>query len=212
MLKRLLPMICALSLLTLPQSALACLCGSIDAEGAFLTASVVFVGKVVKIDHTKEASVGLLMKESGTLEVLKVPRWEKTDHRARVVTLEVIEPFKGISQKTVQILTAVYDDGATCGVNFRMGESYLVYAYNRRNELSDEQAKLPQEEWTREVRLKKAADKFNRRLPALGTTICARTENMWWAKDDVERILTILKNGSPDNRQTERPKSMGTCW
>jgi len=54
--------------------------------------------------------------------------------------LEISEAFKGTTNQTIDILTAVYDHGATCGVNFKMGENYLVYAYDRRTELSAEKA------------------------------------------------------------------------
>jgi hypothetical protein len=171
----------------------ACMCSETDAQGAFLGAKIVFVGKVTKIVRTKEASVGLMMKESGTLELLKVPRWEKSVYGAQVVTLEINEAFKGTTRRTIDILTSVYDHGATCGVNFKLGEDYLVYAYDRRTELTAEEAKLPKDQWTKEIQLKAAADKFNERLPVLGTSICARTERMRWAKDDVGVIRRILK-------------------
>src|SRR5687767_14466683 len=102
MLKKSLVAICALtSVLGLAQTARACMCGISSVEGAFAGSDVVFVGKVVKITPVKEASVGLLMKESGTLELLKTPRWEKSVDKARSVTLEVGEAFKGVTTKTI---------------------------------------------------------------------------------------------------------------
>jgi hypothetical protein len=192
-------------LLILPTVACACLCGATDVEGAFLVSKVVFVGRVTKIVLTKNASVGLLVKESGTLEALKVPRWERSVHRAQVVTLEISEVFKGTTNQTIDILTAVYDDGATCGVNFKVGEQYLVYAQDRRPELLADQAKLPKDQSTKEIQLKAAADKFNERLPALETSICARTERMRWAKEDVDVIRRILKGETiPKEQRTIR--------
>jgi hypothetical protein len=200
--KRFLITIAALSfVLAFPMLACACICGVSNVEGAFLSAKVVFVGKVTKIVLTKEASVGLLMKESGTLELLKDPRWETSTYGAQIVTLEISEAFKGATNQTINILTAVYDHGATCGINFKMGENYLVYADDRRTELSAEQTKLPKDQWTKEIQLKAAADKFNERLPALATGICARTERMRWAKDDVEVIRRILKGETIPNDQ-----------
>jgi len=167
---------------------LGCFCGYSTAEQAFRNAKVVFVGKVTKIVRTKEASVGLLMKESGTLELLKVPRWERSNDDARVVTLEVSETFKGTTEPTVSIRTSVYDGGGTCGVNFKKGESYLVYAYERQPQLSLDQANLPRSQWTKEIELKASADHFNARLPALETNICARTGHIKWSNDDIEVI------------------------
>ena len=204
--ERLLIAVCAAGfMLGLPQLASACLCGSTDAQGAFLGADTVFIGKVTKIVRTKEASVGLTVKESGTLEVMKVPRWDKDVDGARVVTLEISETLKGPAHQTVDILTSIYDNGGTCGINFRLGESYLVYAYERRHELSADQAKLPKDQWTREIHLKAAADKFNQRLPALQTNICARTAHMKWAKDDVDIIRRILKG---ETLPKEQPKAI----
>jgi hypothetical protein len=187
--------------LTAPNLARACMCGNTDAVGAFLSADVVFVGRVTNITHVKQASVGLLVKESGTLEVLKVPRWEKSTYAARIVTLDVTESFKGTAGTTFQLVTLRYDDGATCGVNFKTGESFLVYAHKRRHALSDDQAKLPKNQWTNEIQLKADADNYNERLPDFETTICARTERMRWAKDDVDVIRDILKNGLPNVRR-----------
>ncbi|MGQ0760830.1 MAG: hypothetical protein ACT4OT_02250 [Acidobacteriota bacterium] len=192
--------------LTAPSLARACMCGNTDAAGAFLSADVVFIGKVIKITHAKQASVGLLVKESGTLELLKVPRWEKSLDPARIVTLEVTDSLKGNAAKTFQLVTARYDNGATCGVNFKMGESFLVYAHKQRHELSADEAKIPKNEWSKEIKLKAEADRYNQRLPAFETSLCARTERMRWAKDDLDVIRDILKNGLPNNLRREQPK------
>ena len=182
----------------------ACMCSMSSVESAFAGADVVFIGKVIKITPVKEASVGLLMKESGTLELLKNPRWEKSVYKARSVTLEVSDAFKGVTSQTIEVLTSVYDGGATCGVNFRLGESYLVYAYKRRPLLSDDEAKLPKESWDQEIRLKAEADKFNEKLPSLSTNICTRTEHLRWVKDDVDKIHQIIKNGlSSEEKKTD---------
>lgn len=180
------------------QTAHACVCGISSVEGAFAGSDVVFVGKVIKITPVKEASVGLLVKESGTLEFLKTPRWEKSVYKARSVTLEVVEAFKGVTTQTIDVLTSVYDGGATCGVNFRLGESYLVYADKRRSELSDDEAKLPQASWTKEIRLKAEAERFNQKLPSLSTGICSRTEHLRWMKDEVDKVRKITKDGLPN--------------
>ena len=207
MLKKSLIAGCALSVvLGFSHAARACMCGISSVEGAFAGADIVFVGKVIKITPVKEASVGLLMKESGTLELLKTPRWEKSVYKARSVTLEVSEAFKGVTTKTIEVLTSVYDGGATCGVNFRLGESYLVYAHKRQPSLSDDEAKVPKESWTQEIRLKAEADKFNVKLPSLSTSICSRTEHLRWVKDEVDKIRQITKNGLP-NIEREQDKT-----
>jgi hypothetical protein len=208
MLKNSLVAICALTIvLGFTQTAHACMCGISSVEGAFAGSEVVFVGKVIKITPVKEASVGLLMKEAGTLEPLKTPRWEKSVYKARSVTLEVVEAFKGVATKTIDVLTSVYDGGATCGVNFRVGESYLVYAHKRRLSLSDDEAKSPKESWTQEIRLKAEADRFNEKLPPLSTGICSRTEHLRWVKDEINKVREIAKEGIPnvEREQDKKP-------
>src|SRR5678816_646584 len=121
------------------------------------------------------------MKESGTLELLKEPRWEKSTYGARIVSFEILEAFKGTTNQTIDLVTAVYDHGATCGVNFKPGETYLVYASDRRRELSTDQANVPKDQWTKEIQLKAEADQFNKALPALTTSICDRTRHIRWA-------------------------------
>ena len=174
-------------------NALGCFCGMITTEQAFQESKVVFVGRVTKIERAKEASVGLLMKESGTLELVKQPRWEKSKDGAQVVTLEVIEAFKGTTDRTVSIMTSIYNGGGTCGVNFKKGESYLVFALERQPQLSPEQANLPRDQWTTEIKLKASADEFNTRLPALETSTCIPTQHMRWATDDIKVIRRVLK-------------------
>ena len=205
MLKKFLIAICSLSfVLGFSQTARACTCGISSVEGAFAGSDVVFVGKVNKITPVKRASVGLLTKESGTLELLETPRWEKSVYKARSVTLEVSEAFKGVTTKTIEVLTSA--GSTTCGVNFRMGESYLVYANKRQPSLLDDEAKLPKERWTQEMRLKAEADKFNEKLPSLSTSICSRTGHLRWRKDEVDKVRHITKNGLP-NAEREQDKN-----
>ena len=200
--KKILLIVSALSILCgYSTNALGCMCGYSTAAQIFHDAKVVFVGKVTKIARTNSASVGLVLKESGTAEVLKVPYWEKSTDDERVVTLEISETFKGTTDSTVSILTSAYNGGGNCGVNFKKGESYLVYAYERRPELSSDQANLPRNLWTREIELKASADQFNARLPALQTNICARTGHLRWSREEIEEIRRVLKDNSGGNKK-----------
>jgi hypothetical protein len=207
MIKNTLIAICILGfVLCLSQTVRACSCRSVTVERAVAGYDVVFVGKVIKITSVKEASVGWVIKESGTLERLKNPRWKKSVDKVRQVTLEVSEAFKGVTGKTIELFTDVYNGGGTCGVRFRIGESYLVYANKRRPLLSEDEAKLPKESWTKEIRLKAEADKFNQHLPALGTNICMRTQpfRFQWVKEEVEEIRRILKNELPSETEKKQ--------
>ena len=135
------------------------------------------------------------MKESGTLELLETPRWEKSIDKMRSVTLEIIEPFKGVTEKTIVLTTAVYNGGGSCGVPFKIGESYLVFAGKTQPMLSKEEIKQPKESWTLEMRLKAEADEFNKQLPPYETNICGKTNRLRFMKDEIEEIRNFLKNG-----------------
>jgi len=60
------------------QTTRACFCGYSTLQGSFMGSDAVFVGKVVRIQNAREASVGLVMKESGTRELLKTPDGERS--------------------------------------------------------------------------------------------------------------------------------------
>jgi hypothetical protein len=178
-----------------------------NAASAFAAADVVFIGKVVKISNTKIASVGLVVKEAGTLELVKVPYWEKSYFPTRIVTLEVTEVFKGNAAQTFVLTSAPYDHGATCGVNFKKNENFLVYAHKLKPYLSAGEPGSAEHD-SKELQLNTEANKFNQRLPAFVTTICSRTERMRWANDDV-KIIRRLRNAAQS-----RPFSMSnlTDW
>jgi len=196
MVKNLPVIVCTFSfLLFLTQTAYACSCSLGSLKGTFSSSDAVFVGKVVKIKTVKEASVGLLMKESGTLELLETPRWEKSIDKVRSVTLEVIEPFKGAMEKTFTLITAVYNGGGSCGVSFKIGESYLVFADKTLPSLSKEEAAQPKDSWTLEMRLKAEADEFNKQLAPYATSICSRTDRLRLMKEEIGEIHNFLKNG-----------------
>ena len=188
--------ICAFAFLLLAsQTALACSCSYSNVKGVFSSSDAVFIGKVSKITTAKEASVGLLLKESGTLELLKTPRLEKSIYKVQNVSLEVIETFKGATEKNVVLYTSLISNGS-CGVPFKVGESFLVFAGKTQPMLSKDEAVQPKENWTLEMRLKAEADKFNEKLPPYETSICSRTERLRFMKDELLEIHYFLKNGT----------------
>src|SRR5689334_20999655 len=102
--------ICILSfLLLLSQNAQACSCsgGGVSAKFSF-SSDVVFVGKVLGIKKAQQA-IGFLTKEPDR----KLP--ESARHgkfliwQMQIVELEVTEPLKGVTEKTIHLATAVYN-------------------------------------------------------------------------------------------------------
>lgn len=175
------------------QSVGACSCGNATADQAFAASDVTFIGKVLKIRNVKEAGVGVVMKESGTLEIRERGRWEKSFDNTQRVLLEIVDGLKGTVRGTVELTTAAYNGGGSCGVRFRVGETYLVYARRRVKELRAWQqpgvfSNQVKEDWAIVERLCTEADKFNETLPTLTTSVCMRTVHMKWAQQDLETI------------------------
>lgn len=129
------------------------------------------------------------------MELLKTPRWEKSITKLQSVTLEVSEPFKSTTEKTFTLTTAIYNGGGSCGVPFKVGESYLVFAGKTQSILSEDEIKQPKESWTLETRLKAEANEFNKQLPPYKTSICSRTDNLRFMKEEIEAIRDFLKDG-----------------
>ena len=184
-----------LLLFAVPATSRACFCSATDAATAFTISDAVFIGKVLKISNAKEARDVQVVKEAGTLQVNKVPRRELSFHTTRIVTLEVIELFKGDVGKTFELVSLPYDKGATCGVNFKKNESFLVYAHKRLLALPIDKTRHPESAWAEETRRAEKVDQYNSRLPDFATTYCDRTERMIWAGKDVDIIRSILKTG-----------------
>jgi hypothetical protein len=121
------------------------------------------------------------------------------------LVFEITEVLKGISGTTTDVLSAEYNGGGSCGVNFKVGESYLVYAEKRRPLLT---AKLREEKISRRNSIGSGADKFNERLPGLETSICTRTEHMRWA----QKISISFSGLSRVSYQSTRRKKNGKSF
>ena len=196
-------------LLVLIQDAQACLCsgsGNLSAKNSF-SSDAVFVGKVIEIKKSEQIT-GFLDKDS---ETHKIPAFAKRGRfiisQIHVVKLEVIEPLKGDIEKTIQLTTNVYDGGGNCGVNFKAGESYLVFADKKQTIISKEENEQPKENWTEEMLFRSEAIQFNEQLPSLETHICKNTGILKQKKEDLEEIHNFLKNGVW-SRDKELPKSI----
>jgi hypothetical protein len=100
----------------------------------------------------------LAMEASSAVFSGKVVSIETEGEFEKAVTLEVGDVWKGVEAKKVTIYTA--KDGAACGVDFKEGTKYLVYA----------------------TLLKRGDSK------GLSTNLCSRTKPLADAKEDIDAL------------------------
>jgi hypothetical protein len=187
-------------LLFFGQQVHACSCsGTSTTEGAF-SSEVVFLGKVVKIEIAKRARPSLLVQEFGLL--VETPKWQMATSKIQIVTLEVIEPFKGVTEKTITLVTDFFD---SCGVPYKIEEKYLVFADNRQQMQTNNEIKIPKENWTQEMSSKAEADKFNEQLPQFETNICGKTGELSYRKKEISEIRNFIKKGKWRQKKKIQP-------
>ena len=103
-------MVCATLLLWPVQTASACSCISSGPPcQAYWTTSAVFSGRVTEISSSNPDS------ESADVFGQRLVRFTQT------------EVYRGVTENTLEVLTG--SGGGDCGYSFKVGESYLVYAY-----------------------------------------------------------------------------------
>lgn len=96
---------CLLFIGTFPSMASACECAELPSvEAEFENSKAVFSGKVIDI------------REKGSLK----------GYRSKSVLFEVKNTWKGVTQSQIIITTG--QGGGDCGIDFKEGEEYLVYA------------------------------------------------------------------------------------
>ncbi|MBX7170598.1 MAG: hypothetical protein K1X72_06540 [Pyrinomonadaceae bacterium] len=177
------------------NTANACSCSFQSLKDDFSSTDVVFIGKVIKNKTIKYAEVSMTLKESGTLEMVKNPKWEKTIEKIRSVTFEVSESFKGTTEKTFTLLSSYYTGGGSCGIRFKKDETYLIFAYKTQPLLSKEESEQPKENWTLEMQLNAEADEFNKYLPPFAVSVCSYTGNLIYMEKEVKAIRDFQKKG-----------------
>ena len=158
--------ICLLCFLTLSSSTTnACSCGDNNIKTVFSASDAVFIGKVVKTKTVKETTIGLYFRQNYV--DLKTPLWDKDIEKVRSVTLQVIEPLKGLTEKTFTLTSPI--GGANCEIQFKAEQTYLVFARKTRP-INTEETDDPEEK-----RLAEEANKLNKHLPFYETDACAKT-------------------------------------
>lgn len=178
------------------QSAIAC---SVPYTGsAFASADAVFVGKVTNVVTSQAATVDVVSYKSGKLLNKSDWYWEKSVYKVLSASIEVSEMFKGISTKTIEVYTPVFDDyRKDYTVPYKEGESFLVYAYKRRTLLSYFEHSFSH--WQKPEVITEA-DKFNEQLPLFATTICGGTfhiKHSSYGESEIKKVRSFAKNGLP---------------
>jgi protocatechuate 3,4-dioxygenase beta subunit len=163
-----------LLLLCLSENAAACTCvDSPSPCASFQSTPVVFVGLVSSIEEV-------------TAEINRFGKIEKV-RTALTAHFIVEEGLKGISSQEVDVVTG--GGGGDCGYYFKAGERYLVYAYgSAREALGSSMSRTV-------VGGRSPAKKVG----ALTTSICGRTQPLSRAQDDLELIRAVMK-GQPQTR------------
>lgn len=151
----------------------------------FRTMPYVFIGTVTKITTAKRAALVLPLGGGR-----RASRWEQIEESVLVITLEVSERFKGVKSSTVELVTETNTAG--CGYPFTVGQSYLVYAYERKStskRFAGE--RVP-------GRLAQSVDNFNRGLTSMETSYCTRTGSLRDVKvqEEASLIRKLSRSGS----------------
>lgn len=148
----------------------------------------VFMGTVTKITQAQRAGATMRFG-SGR----RASRWEQDVESVLVVTVEVSEPFKGVKSSTLELITETNTAG--CGYPFEVGQTYLIYAYERASpSKSFAGMRVPR-------RLIRSVEDFNRGLSPIETSYCTRTGNVRDAK--VREEADLIRKLSQGVRKQE---------
>ena len=113
---------------------LACECSILTVEEAFEKSTAVFSGKVVGFEYRKDIANPLMErreKQTG----------QKVEYETMVVKFQVERWWKGEAASEIFLVTTqtkIADgtsSGSSCDYSFTEGESYLIYAFGKENEL-----------------------------------------------------------------------------
>lgn len=187
------------------QPSNACVCSSETVKVSLLVSDVVFVGEVIEVESAKEAGVSCVMKEPGSSKLLKIPKLDLSFSDVNKATLKIIEPLKGVMDKTIAVASAKYNGGGNCGVRFVKGSQFLVFASKRIVYETDDEENVS-EKAKKENELKIKANEVNDDLPTYVTSICNRTEQLKYMTEELGKIRDFLKTGKWNEAESKPHK------
>jgi len=159
-------------------------------DKAFRSVPSVFIGTVTKITPAERAIAVMPLSGDGA------GKWEQMVESVWIVSLNIQDTFKGVRNSTIELVTN--SDSAACGYDFEVGQSYLVYAYER----ADAGQRYAGEGLSR--KLIQSVDNFNRGLSLMETSYCTRTANVKDADGEINQIRKLSKRQKPNGRRRSR--------
>lgn len=189
-----------ITLLWLPSVAFASCAVKPSVESEAKSASVIFVGAVIKITPAQIAGASYSI-------MAKKPKWEKDFGKVDLVTFSVSEAFKGVSSETFEIATSADGDAGykfEGGTWLKEGQTYLVYAYKREspNAIPDD---LTEENYDKDIaaelraihkafpkKLAAEINEFNSKISSHSADVCGRTTPISNATEELVQIRKML--------------------
>ena len=184
------------ALVILPSEIDASCIGAAHIKTAADEASAVFVGKVTKISRGQLASAALAWSPKGEY-------WVKHVREVDVVSFAVTEPFKPAGIKTIEILKDAVTFVGDRDVYFKVGEVYLVYAFQRRKAGSSPTKPFVRIYSRFPKQLAKEIEQENRGMSRYETGLYNRTRTISFAGEDLVRLRCLFAPTKSRSRQVK---------
>ena len=182
------------ALVMVPAEITASCIGAAHIQAAANEASAVFAGRVTKIHRGQLASAALAWSPKGE-------HWVKHVREVDVVTFAVTEPFKPAGIKTIEILKDAVTFVGDRDVYFKVGEVYLVYAFQRRKAGSPPTKRFARTYRSFPKQLAKEIEQENRGMSPYETGLYNRTRTVAFAGEDLVRLRCLF---APKNSKAAR--------
>ena len=182
------------AVVTVPAEINASCIGAAYVQAAANQASAVFTGRVTKITRGQLASAALAWSPTGE-------NWVKHVREVEVVSFTVTEPFKPAGIKIIEILKDAVTFVGDRDVYFKVGEVYLVYAFQRRKAGSPPTKGFARIYRSFPKQLAKDIENENRAMSQYETGLYNRTRTIAFAGEDLVRLRCLFAPKKPRGRR-----------
>ena len=159
--------------------------GAAHVKAAADKAGAVFAGRVTKISRGQLASAALAWSPKGE-------HWVKHVREVDVVSFAITEPFKPAGIKTIEILKDAVTFVGDRDVYFKVGELYLVYAFQRRKAGSPPTKRFASIYRRFPKQLAKEIEQENRGMAHYETGLYNRTRTSAFAGEELVRLRCLF--------------------